>query len=54
MTLVLPGSAQVAAGNKRVGRVALRVWAALWVLAILTGLFVLVWHAAAITVITRR
>jgi len=53
MTLVLPGSAQVAAGNKRLGRVALRVWAALWVLAILTGLFVLVWHSAAITVITR-
>ncbi|MGI3783678.1 MAG: LCP family protein [Janthinobacterium lividum] len=53
MTLVLPGSAQVAAGNRRIGRIALRVWAALWVLAILTGLFVLVWHSAAITVITR-
>lgn len=26
MTLVLPGSAQVAAGNRRVGRVVLRVW----------------------------
>ncbi len=53
MTLVLPGSAQVAAGNRRLGRTALRVWAALWVLAILTGLFVLVDHTAAITVITR-
>ena len=51
MTLVLPGSAQVAAGNRRVGRTALRVWAALWVLAILTGLFVLVWRSAAITVL---
>ena len=53
MTLVLPGSAQVAAGNRRVGRVALRVWAALWALALLVGLFVLVWHTAAITVLTK-
>jgi LCP family protein required for cell wall assembly len=29
MTLVLPGSAQVACGNKRVGRTALRLWFAL-------------------------
>ncbi|GAB3999006.1 LCP family protein [Nocardioides marmoraquaticus] len=29
MTLVLPGSAQLVAGNKRVGRLALRVWAGL-------------------------
>ncbi len=28
MTLVMPGSAQLAAGNKRVGRVALRIWLA--------------------------
>ena len=53
MTLVLPGSAQVAAGNRRLGRTALRVWAALWVLAVLAGLFVLLWHGAAITVMTR-
>jgi len=52
MTLVLPGSAQVAAGNRRLGRAALRVWAALWVLAILAGLFVLVSRSAAITAIT--
>ena len=26
MTLVLPGSAQLAAGNKRAGRIALRIW----------------------------
>lgn len=53
MTLVLPGSAQVAAGNKRLGRFALRVWLALWVLAVLTGLFVLLWHGAAITLLTE-
>src|SRR4051794_17502764 len=29
MTLVLPGSAQLACGNKRVGRAALRTWFAL-------------------------
>lgn len=52
MTLVLPGSAQVAAGNRRVGRFALRIWAAIWVLALLTALFLLAWHTAAITVLT--
>ena len=26
MTLLLPGSAQIATGNKQVGRIALRVW----------------------------
>jgi LCP family protein required for cell wall assembly len=31
MTLVLPGSAQLACGNKRVGRTALRIWCALLV-----------------------
>jgi LCP family protein required for cell wall assembly len=32
MTLVVPGSAQLVAGNRRVGRVATRVWAALLLL----------------------
>jgi len=53
MTLVLPGSAQVAAGNRRLGRTALRVWAALWVLALLAGLLVLVWHTEALSLLTR-
>jgi polyisoprenyl-teichoic acid--peptidoglycan teichoic acid transferase len=52
MTLVMPGSAQVAAGNKRLGRVALRIWAALLFLVVVAGLFTLVWHSAAITVLT--
>src|SRR5215510_11274721 len=34
MTLVLPGSAQVACGNRRVGRAALRLWFALVIVAI--------------------
>ena len=41
VTLVLPGAAQLIAGNKRVGRVALRIWfglIALAVLLFLTGL----------------
>ncbi|GAA1972251.1 hypothetical protein GCM10009798_36760 [Nocardioides panacihumi] len=33
MTLVLPGSAQLVAGNARVGRIALRTWAGLLLLA---------------------
>ncbi|WP_248582894.1 LCP family protein [Nocardioides sp. InS609-2] len=38
MTLVLPGSAQLVAGNRRVGRIALRIWFAL----VLLGLVALV------------
>ena len=34
MTLVAPGSAQLAAGNRRVGLVALRLWLALWVVVL--------------------
>jgi LCP family protein required for cell wall assembly len=38
MTLVAPGSAQLAAGSKRVGRVALRVWLALLGLMLVLGI----------------
>jgi polyisoprenyl-teichoic acid--peptidoglycan teichoic acid transferase len=34
MTLVIPGSAQLACGNKRIGRTALRLWFALAIVAI--------------------
>jgi LCP family protein required for cell wall assembly len=34
MTLVLPGSAQLACGNRRVGRIALRLWFALLIVAL--------------------
>ncbi|MGH3362331.1 MAG: LCP family protein [Nocardioides sp.] len=47
MTLVLPGSAQLVAGNRRVGRIALRIW---MVLALGTLLFLgasLIWHGVA-------
>ena len=44
MTLVLPGSAQLAAGRRQVGRIALRVW--FGVLGTLTGVVLLgmAWH----------
>lgn len=51
MTLVLPGSAQLAAGNKRVGRVALRIWAGLWILALAFGLLALLSRGTAISII---
>ena len=52
MTLVLPGSAQLVAGNRRVGRLALRVWAALWLLAVLAVLLALLLPQAAFSMIT--
>ncbi len=42
MTLVLPGSAQLVAGNKRVGRIALRIWLGTILLFLITMLAVLV------------
>lgn len=38
MTLLAPGSAQVVAGNRRVGRFALRTWCGLLVVALLLGI----------------
>jgi polyisoprenyl-teichoic acid--peptidoglycan teichoic acid transferase len=43
MTLVIPGSAQLVAGRRKVGRVALRVWLCLAVLLVLVALVGLVW-----------
>lgn len=44
MTLVFPGTAQLAAGNRRVGRIAMRIWVGLVVTGVLTFLVSLVWH----------
>ena len=41
MTLLVPGSAQLAVGQKGLGRVAFRIWAGLIALALLVGLLVL-------------
>src|SRR5690349_25151794 len=43
MTLVVPGSAQLVAGNRRIGRVATRLWATL-VAAALVGLAMAGFH----------
>jgi polyisoprenyl-teichoic acid--peptidoglycan teichoic acid transferase len=52
MTLLLPGSAQIAAGNRRLGRLALRVWIGVWALVALLALLALVWRGAAVGLLT--
>lgn len=52
MTLVLPGSAQIAAGNMRVGRSALRIWAGLWALLLASALVALLWRNGALALLT--
>lgn len=54
LTVVLPGSAQLAAGNRSLGRAGLRVWAALVGSAVVLGLLFLVSREAALTVVTHR
>jgi len=46
MTLIVPGSAQLAAGNRRVGRIALRIWLLLLAGFFLTVVVSLLWHEA--------
>ncbi|MEC5190341.1 MULTISPECIES: LCP family protein [unclassified Arthrobacter] len=54
MTLLVPGSAQIVAGNRRLGRTALRVTLTVWLLAIL-ALVLLVWsRSTLITALTNR
>ncbi|HYI54426.1 MAG TPA: LytR family transcriptional regulator, partial [Microlunatus sp.] len=52
MTLVLPGSAQLAAGNKTIGRIALWTWASLWALLLALGVGALVWRSAVVALLT--
>jgi polyisoprenyl-teichoic acid--peptidoglycan teichoic acid transferase len=51
MTLVLPGSAQLSAGNKRIGRLALRVWAVVVGTLLITAVVALVRRAAVVTLL---
>ena len=44
MTLLLPGSAQLVAGNVRVGRIALRIWLGLVSIVVLGLLVGVLWH----------
>jgi polyisoprenyl-teichoic acid--peptidoglycan teichoic acid transferase len=48
MTVILPGSAQIASGDKRIGRSALRIWAGLWAVVIITGILAVLWPSAAV------
>ena len=52
MTLVLPGSAQLVAGNRRLGQLVLRIWVSLWLLALLAALLALILPEAALAVVT--
>ena len=48
MTLVLPGSAQLVAGDRRVGRLALRLWIALLATVLLAAALAWVWPGLAL------
>ncbi len=52
MTLLLPGSAQLVAGNRRLGRTAFRIWVTLWFLALFAVLLALILPQGALAVIT--
>ena len=53
MTLLLPGSAQIVAGNRRLGRTALRVTLIVWLLAITAAALLLASRPTLINVITN-
>src|SRR4051794_16986985 len=44
MTLLLPGSAQLVAGNRQVGRIALRVWLGLLGTLLFVAVVGFLWH----------
>ncbi len=54
MSAVVPGTAQLAAGHRGLGRFALRVWLGLLSAAVAVGLLALVSRSAALTVVTHR
>ena len=51
MSVVVPGSAQFVAGNRRIGRAAMRIWATLWAVAILVLLGLLLFRGPTLTVL---
>jgi LCP family protein required for cell wall assembly len=53
MNFLLPGSAQVLAGNRRLGRIGIAATLALWVVAIIGVVAALLWRTALITVVTN-
>jgi LCP family protein required for cell wall assembly len=53
MTLVLPGSAQLVAGNRKVGRIAMRIWFVLIAGTVIAALAGLLWHGFAFEIGTN-
>ncbi|MFC0626699.1 LCP family protein [Kribbella deserti] len=53
MTLVVPGSAQIAAGNKRVGRFVWRLLASLLAIVVLIAVLALIWRGPTINFIVQ-
>lgn len=47
MTLLVPGSAQLTSGNRRVGRIALRVWVVTLALLVVASVVSFFWHGVA-------
>ncbi|HET9022046.1 MAG TPA: LCP family protein [Ornithinibacter sp.] len=54
LSAVLPGTAQLAAGNRALGRLALRVWLGMIGAVALVGLLAFVSRSAALTLVTHR
>ncbi len=54
MTLLLPGSAQIAAGNKKVGRIALRIVLGIFVTALLLFALGFFWKGALFAILTNN
>lgn len=52
-TLVLPGSAQIAAGNRRLGRIALPITVVCWAVLIVTMLSALLWRSPLVFLLTN-
>lgn len=53
MTLIVPGSAQLSAGNRRVGRVAVTTWLVLVAVGMITALVLLVRPSSAVSLATQ-
>lgn len=54
MTLVIPGSAQLVAGNKQVGRIAMRVWLSLLAVVVVVVLLGFVWPGVLLSLFTSE
>lgn len=53
MTLIVPGSAQLSAGNRRVGRIAVTTWLVLVAVGLITALVLLVRPSSAVSLATQ-